>query len=424
MGIAMGKTMAEKIISRKIGKEVSAGDLVVSPVDLAFAHDGTMPLAIQQMESGLKTRRVFDSEKVIGICDHASPSPSERVSNVHIFMRKFARENNIAFFENGDGICHQIVVERYAAPWKVIVGADSHSCTHGALGAFATGMGSTDVAAIFAYGKTWFKVPESMRINITGKLPRYVYSKDVFLQIAAAITADGATYKSMEFLGDAVDRMEVEERLVLSNMSVEAGAKLGLCRADEKVRAFLKKYGRAREYLALEPDKGAYYEDEIEILANTLEPLVACPHRVDNVKSARELSDIELDQVCIGSCTNGRLSDLRIAARILKGKKANPNTRLVIYPASRSTLFEAMHEGIIQTLVKAGASIGPPGCGFCIGRTVALGDGEKVLSTQNRNFKGRMGSDKAEIYLCSPATAAVSAMTGRITDPRDYLGVK
>ncbi len=418
------KTMAEKILSRKIGREVSAGDLVVSPVDLAFAHDGTMPLAIQQMESGLKTRRVFNKEKVIGICDHASPSPSEKVSNVHIFMRKFARENNIPFFENGDGICHQIVVERYAAPWKVIVGADSHSCIHGALGAFATGMGSTDIAAIFAYGRTWFKVPESLRIEVGGKLGRHVYSKDVFLQIVGTITADGATYKSMEFLGDTIDRMDIEERLVLSNMSVEAGAKLGLCRADEKTRAFLKLYGRAGEYSALEPDKNAAYEDEIEILADTIEPLVAIPHRVDSVKAASELSNIELDQVCIGSCTNGRLGDLRIAARILKGKKVNSITRLVVYPASRSVLIEAMHEGIIQILVKAGASIGAPGCGFCIGRTIALGDGEKVLSTQNRNFKGRMGNNKAEIYICSPATAAVSAITGRITNPRDYSGVK
>jgi 3-isopropylmalate/(R)-2-methylmalate dehydratase large subunit len=422
--MSSGKTMVEKLLSRKIGREVSPGDLVVSQVDLAFAHDGTMPLAIQQMESGLKTRCVFDNKKVIGVCDHASPSPSEKISNVHIMLRKFARENSIAFFENGDGICHQIIVEKYAAPYKVIVGADSHSTTHGALGAFATGVGSTDIAAIFAYGKTWFKVPESLKITIEGRLPRYVYSKDVFLKIVSLIGADGAAYKSMEFLGEAVDRMEVEERLVLSNMSVEAGAKLGLCKADEKVRLFLKEYGRAREYQALEPDENAVYEDEIEISVDKLEPLVACPHRVDSVKSARELSNVELDQVCIGSCTNGRLSDLRIAARILKSKKVNANTRLVVYPASRSILFKAMQEGIIQTLVKSGASIGIPGCGFCIGRTVALGNGEKALSTQNRNFKGRMGNDKAEIYLCSPATAAVSAITGRITDPRDYFGVR
>ncbi|MEM2925617.1 MAG: 3-isopropylmalate dehydratase large subunit [Methanocellales archaeon] len=424
MGKAKAKTMAEKILSRKTGREVSPGDLVVSEVDLAFAHDGTMPLAIQQMESGLKTRRVFNSRKVIGICDHASPSPSEKISNVHIMMRKFARENGIAFFENGDGICHQIVIEKYAAPYKVIAGADSHSCTHGAVGAFATGVGSTDIAAIFVYGKTWFRVPESLKINIKGRLPRYVYSKDVFLKIVSIIGAEGAAYKSMEFLGETVDRMEVEERLVLSNMSVEAGAKLGLCKADEKVRAFLKQYGRVREYQALEPDENAVYEDEIEISVDKLQPLVACPHRVDNVKTARELSSVELDQICIGSCTNGRLSDLRIAARILKGKRVNSNTRLVVYPASRGILFRAMQDGIIQILVKAGASIGVPGCGFCIGRTVALGDGEKVLSTQNRNFKGRMGNDKAEIYLCSPATAAVSAVTGRITDPRDYFGVR
>ncbi|MEM2924831.1 MAG: 3-isopropylmalate dehydratase large subunit [Methanocellales archaeon] len=422
MGNANGKTMAEKILSKKLGREVTPGDLIVCEVDLAFAHDGTMPLAIQQMESGFKTRRVFDSNKVIGICDHAIPSPSEKISNVHSMMRNFARENNIPFFENGDGICHQIVIEKYAAPYKVIVGADSHTCTHGALGAFATGLGSTDIAAVFVYGKTWFKVPESLKININGRLPRYVYSKDVFLKIVSIIGADGADYKSMEFLGETVDRMDVEERLVLSNMAVEAGAKLGLCKADEKVRAFLKEYGRAQEYQPLEPDENAVYVDEIEVSVDKLEPLVACPHRVDKVKTARELSNVELDQVCIGSCTNGRLSDLRIAAKILKGKKVNPNTRLMVYPASRNILYKAMQEGIIQTLVKAGALIGAPSCGFCIGRTVALGDGERVLSTQNRNFKGRMGNDKAEIYLCSPATAAVSAIMGKITDPRDYMG--
>lgn len=416
----MSKTMAEKILAEKIGREVNAGDLVVSPVDLVFAHDGTMPLAIQQMESQLGTRKVFDPERVVGICDHASPSPSEQVSNIQIYMRRFARENGIAFYESGDGICHQIVAERYAAPWMVIVGADSHSCTQGALGAFSTGMGSTDVGAIMAYGKTWFKVPESMRIEVIGKLPRHVYSKDLFLYLVGEITADGATYMSMEFLGQTIDDMGVESRLVLSNMAIEAGAKLGLCRADERVRAFLACYGREGEYRPLEPDKDASYAKELNIDASSLEPMIAVPHRVDNVAPASDLAGVELDQVCIGSCTNGRLEDLRIAAKILKGKKAAKDTRLVVYPASRRVLLEAIKEGILEILVEAGAAIGAPGCGFCIGRTVALGDGEKVLSTQNRNFKGRMGNNKAEIYLSSVETAAVSAIEGKITDPREF----
>ncbi len=414
----MDKTMAEQVLSEKSGREVEAGDMVVSPVDFVFAHDGTLPLAIQQMEGKLRTRRVFDAGKVMGCCDHASPSPSEKVSNVHSFMRKFARENAMSFYENGDGICHQIVVEQYAAPWKVIVGGDSHTCTHGGLGAFATGMGSTDVAAIMVYGKTWLKVPESLRINVEGGLPREVYSKDVILHIIKELGAAGATYKSMEFLGSAVKDMSVESRLTMTNMAVEAGAKTGMCEADSKVKAFLKAHGRENEYKVLGPEKGAEYSDELEVEAQKIEPLIALPHRVDNVKSVSEVEGKEVDQVCIGSCTNGRLEDLRIAAEILKGKTVAKDTRLVVYPASRRVLLEAYERGIIRTLLKAGAAVAAPGCGFCIGRTVALGDGEVALSTQNRNFKGRMGNDNAEIYLCSPATAAASAVAGKITDPR------
>jgi len=414
----MSKTMAEKVLSKKSGTDVSAGDLIIAPVDLVFAHDGTMPLAIQQMESGLSKQSVFDPNRVVGVCDHASPSPSEKVSNVHSFMRKFAVENNLQFFENGDGICHQIVVERFAAPWKVIIGADSHTCTHGGLGAFATGMGSTDVAAIMAYGKTWLKVPESFKVEITGQLPEHVHSKDVILHVIGEITADGATYMSMEFLGDAVDRMSLASRLTMCNMAIEAGAKAGMCQADEKAREFLESHGRGKEYAPLAPDKGATYADEITVEAEKIEPMVAFPHKVDNVAPVTQFEDVELDQVCIGTCTNGRIEDLRVAAQILKGKKAAEGTRLVVYPASRRVLLQAIKEGIMETFLQAGASIGAPGCGFCIGRTVALGDGEVALSTQNRNFKGRMGNDNAEIYLCSPATAAASAITGHITDPR------
>lgn len=417
----MGKTLAEKILSEKSGTNAVPGGIVTVPVDFVFAHDGTMPLAIQQMENELGTRKVFDNTKVAAICDHASPSPSEQVSNVQIFMRKFARENNIQFYENGDGICHQIIAEKVSAPGKIIIGGDSHTCTHGALAAFATGMGSTDVAAVMAYGNTWLRVPETFKFQVEGKLPKWVTSKDVFLHIVKEITADGATYMSMEFLGSTIKDMSVESRLVLSNMAIEAGGKVGLCPSDAKVKAFLKRHGREEEYRSLAPDKDALYSDELDVDATKLEPMIAAPHRVDNVKPVAEFAGVHMDQVCIGSCTNGRIEDLKIAAKILKGKKVHRDTRLVVYPASRRVLTEAIQLGIIETLVQAGAAVCAPGCGFCIGRTVALGDGEKVLSTQNRNFKGRMGNNKSEIYLSNVPVAAVSAIYGKITDPREVL---
>ena len=410
------KTISERILSNRSGVDVESGEIVAVPVDLVFAHDGTLPLAIQQLGDHI----VKHPKKVVAFCDHASPSPSEKVSNVQAFMRQFARRYGMDFYENGDGICHQIVLERYASPYKVIVGGDSHTCTHGALGAFATGMGSTDVAAVMAHGKTWLKVPETIRVEVSGELPKHVHSKDVFLELVSQITADGATYKALEFCGETVEAMSVESRATLCNMAIEAGAKVGLCAADEKVKAYLTRYGRSNDFKALYPDEGAVYAKQVHISADTAVPLIAKPHRVDNVVPVTELEGTELDQVCIGSCTNGRIEDLRLAARILKGHRSK--ARLVVYPASRGVLLEALKEGIVEIFLKAGASIGPPGCGFCIGRTVALGDDEVALSTQNRNFKGRMGNDKSFIYLSSPSTAAASAIEGRITDPRNHDG--
>ena len=317
----MGKTLAEKILSEKSGTNAVPGDIVTVPVDFVFAHDGTMPLAIQQMENELGTRKVFDNTKVAAICDHASPSPSEQVSNVQIFMRKFARENNIQFYENGDGICHQIVAEKVSAPGKIIIGGDSHTCTHGALAAFATGMGSTDVAAVMAYGNTWLRVPQTFKFQVEGKLPKYVTSKDVFLHIVKEITADGATYMSMEFLGSTIKDMSVESRLVLSNMAIEAGGKVGLCPSDAKVKAFLKRHGREEEYSSLTPDKDALYSDELDVDATKLEPMIAAPHRVDNVKPVTEFAGMHMDQVCIGSCTNGRIEDLTDRREDIEGRE-------------------------------------------------------------------------------------------------------
>ncbi|BDC36447.1 MAG: 3-isopropylmalate dehydratase large subunit [Candidatus Methanoliparum thermophilum] len=408
------QTMVEKILSNKIKKDVYAGDMIISPIDLAFAHDGTLPLAIEKMEE-MGTTKVFNKDRVLVICDHASPSPSEKVSNVHIMMRRFARENRLNLYENGDGICHQIVLEKFSAPYKVIVGADSHTCTHGGLGAFSTGMGSTDIAAAMIYGKTWFKIPEAYKIEVNGALKHNVFSKDLFLYIAGKIGADGATYMSLEFLGSTIKDMSIESRLTMTNMAIEVGAKCGIMEGDEKTREFLRRYGREKEFKEVSPDKDAVYRDELYIVSEDVEPMIAYPHKVDNVAPVSDFAGLDIDQVCIGSCTNGRLEDLRIAAKILKGKKSK--CRLVVYPASRDVLLKAIKDGLIDIFVEAGAAVCPPGCGFCIGRTIALGDGEVVLSTQNRNFKGRMGNNNAEIYLCSPATAAVSALNGKITYP-------
>jgi 3-isopropylmalate/(R)-2-methylmalate dehydratase large subunit len=408
------KTISEKILSRRSATDAESGDIVVVPADLVFGHDGTLPLAIQQ----LGHEKPPYPDKIVAFCDHASPSPSEKVSNVQAFMREFARGYGIKFYENGDGICHQIVLERYASPYKIIVGGDSHTCTHGALGAFATGMGSTDVAAIMAYGKTWLKVPETVAVEVSGKMPEHVHSKDVFLELLSKITADGATYKALEFCGDGVDAMSVESRATLCNMAIEAGAKVGVCAADVKVQAYLTRYGRENEFKALHPDKDAIYAETVRIPAEDVVPMVAKPHKVDSVAPVTDLEGEELDQVCIGSCTNGRIEDLRAAARILNGHRSK--VRLVVYPASRRVLLDALKEGLLETFLKAGAAIGPPGCGFCIGRTVALGDNEVALSTQNRNFKGRMGNDTSFIYLSSPSTAAASAIEGKITDPRNF----
>jgi 3-isopropylmalate/(R)-2-methylmalate dehydratase large subunit len=408
------KTISEKILSNRSGIDAESGDIVVVPVDLVFAHDGTLPLAIQQLSHD----KLLHPEKIVAFCDHASPSPSENVSNVQSLMREFARSYGIKFYENGDGICHQIVLERYASPHKIIVGGDSHTCTHGALGAFATGMGSTDVAAIMTYGKTWLKVPETVAVAVSGKMSEHVHSKDVFLELLSKITADGATYKALEFCGAGVAAMSVESRATLCNMAIEAGAKVGVCAADAKVRAYLASHSRDNEFKALYPDKDATYAKIVRIRAEDVVPMIAKPHKVDNVAPVTDLEGEELDQVCIGSCTNGRIEDLRAAARILNGHCSK--VRLVVYPASRRVLLEALKEGLLETFLKAGAAIGPPGCGFCIGRTVALGDNEVALSTQNRNFKGRMGNDTSFIYLSSPSTAAASAIEGRITDPRNF----
>jgi len=407
--------MAEKILSHKVGKTVSAGEFIACDVDLIMAHDGTAPIAIKNLQK--MGKKPFDSKKIVLVLDHATPSPRESVSNIHKLIRDFVKENGVHFRDVGCGICHQLLLEEFVKPWQLILGADSHTCTHGALGAFATGMGSTDISVAMAYGKTWLKVPEAFKFEVTGSLGKYVSAKDLILSIIGEISADGATYMSMEFLGSCIRRMSMEERFTITNMAIEAGGKVGLIPTDEKTREYLG--NRIKDYPDLYPDEDAEYRDELEINASEIEPVIALPHKVDNVKNIREVEGIPVDQVFIGTCTNGRLSDLRVAAAILKNRKVNPYTRLIVQPASVRVYLDALKEGLIEIFLHAGATVNPPGCGPCIGRHLGiLADGERCLSTQNRNFKGRMGNDKAFIYLSSPTVAAASAITGKITDPR------
>lgn len=417
----MGKTVSEKILSAHSGKDACAGDIVVARIDAAMVQDGTGPLTIQEFQK-LGKRKVFDPSRVVIFLDHAAPSPRKELSNAHLILRNFASQTGSKLCDIGSGVCHQILAEEYVNPGEILIGADSHTCTAGALGAFATGMGSTDVAVGTALGKTWFKVPHTFKVNFKGKLAKGVYPKDLILRFIGKIGADGATYRALEFAGETVEKMSMEGRFTLTNMSVEAGAKTGLIATDAKTEGFLKQQGRGKEFRNIKPDEDAVYEKNFEIDAPDVVPLVAAPHSVDNIKTVEKVAGKKLDQVFIGTCTNGRFEDLQVAAKILKGKKKHPNLRLIVSPASRAVYLQALKKGIIEALSKAGAAIFPPGCAACVGvHGGVLGDGEVCLSTQNRNFRGRMGNPEAEIYLSSPATAAASAIKGEITDPREVL---
>lgn len=416
-----GKTLVEKILSEKSGSDARAGDIVIAQVDVSFVQDGTGPLAVRQFEAAGFTR-VANPDKTIIFLDHAAPSSSRELSNDHMLLRQFAKSKGVYLSEVGEGVCHQIVAESYANPGDVIVGADSHTVTAGALGSLATGMGSTDIAVAISLGRTWFRVPETFNIVVTGRFSKGVYAKDLMLHIISSIGADGATYKVLEFSGDTVNNMPMSGRLTLANMAVEAGAKAGLFSSDEITQEYLKGMGRGVGFRLLRPDTDASYEKVIGIDASTIEPIVSKPHTVDNTSLAGELGDVKIQQVFIGTCTNGRLYDLGVAAKILDGRKRSPDTRLLVAPASRKVFTDAVEAGYIRTFIEAGAVILPPGCAACVGvHQGILGDGEACLSTANRNFKGRMGNPEGFIYLASPATAAATALTGRITDPREML---
>ncbi len=413
-----GKTLAEKILSAASGVDAYAGDIVIANVDVALAQDGTGPLVISQWEK-LGVGQIARPDKAIFFIDHAAPSPRRELSNAHMTIRSFAKKTGARLSDVADGISHQRVAEDYTEPGFVVVGADSHTCTSGALAAFATGMGSTDIAVAMSAGKIWLRVPETIKVEVNGTLPEGVYAKDLMLTVIGRIGADGATYKALEFTGDTIRSMPMTDRLTLSSLAVEAGAKAGLIGADAQTKDFLQEHGRAQAFRELASDKDAGYESIVKIDAGELVPVVSAPHTVDNVKTAGELADIQIDQAFIGTCTNGRLEDLRIAAKIVSGKTVAPDVRFLVAPASRDVYLAALREGIVESLARAGALIMNPGCGACVGvHEGVLGDGEVCLSSQNRNFKGRLGNPDAFIYLASPATVAASALTGHITDPR------
>jgi len=417
----MGKTLAEKILSNHAGRDLSAGDFAVCKIDFAFGQDGTSSIIIDRVrEMGLPSLKT----KFCMVIDHSAPSPSEGVSKVHKKMRGFANDYKVNLFDIGCGVCHQVIPESgQILPGDLVLGADSHTCTYGAMGVFSTGVGSTDLAIALAAGRNWFKVPETYKIVVKGKVPKGIYAKDIILHIITDIGADGATYKAVEFSGPVIDKMDMDGRFTISNMVVEMGAKAGFMPVDETTQAWLKARGvKAKDIKMISADKDAVYEKVLEYDISNLKPQVSRPHSVDSAVDAATLKSTVIAEAFMGTCTNGRLKDLKISASMLKSRKVKPGIRFIIAPASRDIYLEALKLGYIDTLVKAGAVIVAPGCGPCVGTHNGIpADGENVISTANRNFKGRMGNPNAFIYLGSPATVTASAIEGRIADPRKYL---
>ncbi len=414
----MSMTMSEKILAKASNKSSSeAGEIVMANIDVAMTHDLTGPLSVESFEK-IGTEKVWDPNKIVIPFDHQVPADSLDAANNHIIMREFVKEQGIKnFYDVNEGVCHQILPELgHVVPGEVIVGTDSHTCTHGALGAFSTGIGSTDMAMVFSTGKLWFKVPETIRFNIEGTLKENVYAKDVILNIIGKVGADGATYKACEFAGSTVSEMTVSDRMVLCNMAIEMGGKTGLVEPDDKTLNYIKSRSN-KQFEVFKTDLDAPSLEVVDIDVNDLEPQIACPHNVDNVKPVSEV-DTEIDQVFLGSCTNGRISDLRQAAKILKGNKIANGVRMLVIPASKEVYTKALDEGLINIFVNSGALVCNPCCGPCLGGHVGLiGPGEVSLSTSNRNFKGRQGSPEGEVYLSSAAVAAASAIKGKIVGP-------
>lgn len=418
-----GQTLSEKIFSRAAKKEVRAGEFVMADIDCAMIHDITGPLAVKGFyEIAGRDAKVWDPSKVVLLFDHQVPADSLKAAENHIMLRKFADEQGILNYDIFCGVCHQVMPEKgHALPGKVIVGTDSHTCTYGALGAFATGIGSTDMSSVFATGKLWFMVPKTLQLMIEGKLPKNVTSKDVVLRIIGDIGADGANYLACEFRGGAAARMSIPERMTMSNMAIEMGAKAGIFEADDITMNYLKE--RVKDPEAIE--SGILRGDEDAEVSrkhwnvDSLEPQIALPHNVDNVKAISEVPETKIDQVFLGSCTNGRFEDLKLASDLMKGEPVAKGVRMIVVPASRDEYMKCLRAGLVEKFMEAGAMVESACCGPCMGGSFGLlGPGERCLSTSNRNFVGRQGSPKAFVYLCSPATAGASAITGYITDPR------
>jgi len=416
----MGKTISEKILSNHAGRDLRAGDIAICDVDFCFGQDGTSSIIIDSFKK-LGVKKVFDKSKFYMIIDHSAPSPNTGVSEIHKKMRTFAKTFDVGLYDIGCGVCHQLVPQKgHVTCGDLVLGADSHTCTYGAINVFSTGVGSTDLAITLASGKNWFRVPETVRVTVTGDLPKGVYSKDMILHIIKDTGSSGATYKAVEFYGEAISAMSVDSRLTISNMAVEMGAKAGLMEADEKVLKWVaERSPKKPNPVTADPD--AKYAAVKKYDISKLAPQVAKPHAVDNVSDVTELGDVKIDQAYVGTCTNGRLEDLEAAARILKGRSVHPDVKFIIAPASREIYLEAAKKGLVEVFVKSGCVVVGPGCGPCVGtHNGVLADGEVAISTANRNFKGRMGNPHSFIYLASPATVAASAIAGRITDPREH----
>ncbi len=417
----MGQTFSEKILSQKAGREVKAGDVVTVSPDFILTHDNTAAI-IQEFQK-LDISKVRWPQKIVIVLDHVVPAAAEKYALNHKIIREFVSAQGIShFYDVHNGICHQVFSEEgFAMPGALILGADSHTTSYGAFGAFSAGIGRSEAASVWATGIIWLRVPETLKIVLSGQLSKGVFAKDIILRLIGEEGADRANYKAVEFSGEGGQSLSLASRLVLANMAAEMGAKNGYFPPDEKVFSFLSDRARG-DYQPVYSDPDAFYEDILKYDLSTLEPQVACPHTVDNVKPVTEVMGTPFDQAVIGTCTNGRFEDLKVAADILRGKTIASSVRVLVIPASRTEYLKALHEGILADFVQAGCIILNPGCGPCLGAHQGiLAPGEVALSTANRNFRGRMGSRDSEIYLASPATVAASVIQGKITDPREFL---
>ena len=419
----MGMTISEKILAMASGQEtVKPGDIITAKINWCMSNDATTHLTIDMFENRLKNKQIYNANSVVFIVDHNLPAENEKTAKVHQIMRKFAAQNNIKYHE-GDGVCHQIMLESYVQPGNLVLGADSHTCSYGALGAFGTGVGCTDFLYAMVTGTTWLMVPQTVKFNLKGSFPKGVYARDLMLQIIGTIGANGANYQAMEFSGEALQRFSIDDRIVLCNLAVEAGAKTGIMEPDDCVMEYLKE-NRSTNLggLYLKSDKDAVFHKSYTFDLNKLEPMLARPDHVDDVVPITECLGVSFDQGFIGSCNNGRIEEMRTSAGILKGKKVHPNVRLIIAPASKRVYLQALEEGLIDIFIDSGAMVMNPNCSVCWGSCQGvIGENEVLLSTGTRNFKGRAGHATSKVYLASAASVAVSALRGVISDPREFM---